>query len=163
MDCGTVVDDPFDRQRCIDGWKNDFIEQQVALVLGVGGLGCTVAFTLARLGIKKMILWDFDTVDVTNLNRQILFGKRDVGRTKVDAAFDGVAFHCVGETIVCLSVSFFHFIFLFSIFSVLFCFSFNFFQPKKKKMNSFLYCPVFSLFLRFVLFCFLFSVFKNVF
>jgi len=46
------------------------------LVLGCGGLGCTVAFALARLGIKKIILIDYDKVEISNLNRQILFFKR---------------------------------------------------------------------------------------
>jgi len=45
--------DPFDRQRWIDRWNQSLIEKQVALVLGCGGLGCSVSFTLARLGIKK--------------------------------------------------------------------------------------------------------------
>lgn len=92
--------DPFDRQRGIDGWKQAKIEEQVALVLGTGGLGCTVAFALGRLGIKKMILWDFDTIDVTNLNRQILFSKEDVGKNKVDVAAERVLQHCCGNTIV---------------------------------------------------------------
>ncbi|KAH3767932.1 ThiF family protein [Pelomyxa schiedti] len=90
--------DPFDRQRCLEGWNQDLVEQQVAFVLGVGGLGCGVAFTLARLGIKKMILLDYDVVDMTNLNRQILFSKADVGRRKVDAAADGIRAHIVGNT-----------------------------------------------------------------
>eukprot|EP01105_Mastigella_eilhardi_P017069 TRINITY_DN3920_c0_g3_i1.p1 TRINITY_DN3920_c0_g3~~TRINITY_DN3920_c0_g3_i1.p1 ORF type:complete len:222 (+),score=62.66 TRINITY_DN3920_c0_g3_i1:86-751(+) len=90
--------DPFDRQRCLADWDQTRMERQVALVLGVGALGCGVALALARLGVKKMILLDYDVVDVSNLNRQILFSKTDVGRHKVDAAADGVRLHIVGAT-----------------------------------------------------------------
>ena len=78
--------DPFDRQKGIDKWDQSLIEKQVCLVLGAGGIGSSVAFGLARLGVARIILWDFDTVDVTNLNRQILFTNSDVGRQKVQAA-----------------------------------------------------------------------------
>eukprot|EP01120_Amphizonella_sp_Union-15-10_P000567 TRINITY_DN10602_c0_g1_i1.p1 TRINITY_DN10602_c0_g1~~TRINITY_DN10602_c0_g1_i1.p1 ORF type:complete len:236 (-),score=36.42 TRINITY_DN10602_c0_g1_i1:64-771(-) len=66
--------------------------------MGVGGIGCTVAFALARLGIKKIILWDKDVVELSNLNRQILFSRADVGRPKVDAAADGLKPHLIGKT-----------------------------------------------------------------
>lgn len=78
--------DPFNRQKGIDKWDQTIIEKQVCLVLGCGGIGSSVAFALARLGVARIILWDFDTVDTTNLNRQILFHTADVGKPKVEAA-----------------------------------------------------------------------------
>ena len=45
------------------------MEDSVCLLLGVGGLGSGVALGLARLGVKKIILLDKDTVDITNMNR----------------------------------------------------------------------------------------------
>jgi len=90
--------DPFDRQRCLSQFDHSLIEQQVALILGCGGLGCTVAFALARLGIKKMIFIDYDKVDMSNLNRQILFSRKHVGMSKVEAAMDGIKPHLVGNT-----------------------------------------------------------------
>ena len=45
------------------------MDQSVCLVLGVGGLGSGVSMGLARLGVKKIILIDKDTVDITNMNR----------------------------------------------------------------------------------------------
>ncbi len=56
------------------------------MILGVGGLGCAVSLALARLGVKKMIMIDKDTVDISNLNRQVLFSWDDVGKPKVEIA-----------------------------------------------------------------------------
>jgi len=94
----TDPKDPFDRQRYMPGFDHSKIENQVAFVLGAGGLGCTVAFALARLGIKKMFILDFDVVDMSNLNRQILFSKEHVGKSKVEAAAQGLKAHLVGPT-----------------------------------------------------------------
>ena len=51
-------------------------------MLGTGGLGCGVALGLARMGVKKIILLDKENVEDSNLNRQILFTKEDVGKPK---------------------------------------------------------------------------------
>ena len=56
------------------------------LVVGLGGLGCPAALYLATSGIGRLVLNDFDSVDETNLPRQILYGPEDVGALKVDAA-----------------------------------------------------------------------------
>jgi len=56
------------------------------LVVGAGGLGCPVAIYLAAAGVGRIGLVDFDAVDVSNLQRQILFATDDVGRPKVVAA-----------------------------------------------------------------------------
>lgn len=58
----------------------------MCLLLGVGGLGTGVAMGLARLGVKKLILVDYETVDLLNLNRQILFSHRHIGISKAKAA-----------------------------------------------------------------------------
>src|SRR6185436_8481512 len=54
-------------------------------------LGSPVAMYLAAAGVGTLGLIDFDTVDVTNLHRQLLHGTRDVGRAKVDSAKDRLA------------------------------------------------------------------------
>jgi molybdopterin/thiamine biosynthesis adenylyltransferase len=57
-----------------------------ALVIGAGGLGCPVAQFLAAAGIGHLTLCDPDRVDLTNLQRQILFTTADIGTPKVTAA-----------------------------------------------------------------------------
>jgi adenylyltransferase/sulfurtransferase len=58
------------------------------LIIGAGGLGSPAALYLAAAGIGTIGLVDFDQVDVTNLQRQILYGTADVGRPKLDVAAD---------------------------------------------------------------------------
>lgn len=58
------------------------------LLIGVGGIGCAAASYLASSGVGHLLLNDFDTVDVTNLGRQVLFGPDDVGRNKAATAAD---------------------------------------------------------------------------
>lgn len=57
-----------------------------ALMVGLGGLGSAAALYLAAAGIGRLVLADFDSVDVTNLQRQILYRMADVGRRKTQAA-----------------------------------------------------------------------------
>jgi adenylyltransferase/sulfurtransferase len=56
------------------------------LLIGAGGLGCPLAQYLAAAGVGRIGLVDFDVVDVSNLQRQVLYGTADVGRPKVDVA-----------------------------------------------------------------------------
>lgn len=56
------------------------------LVIGAGGLGCPAMQSLASAGIGTITIIDDDTVDITNIHRQILFGADDVGKLKVEVA-----------------------------------------------------------------------------
>lgn len=63
--------------------KEKFSNARVA-VAGLGGLGSNIAVMLARSGIGHLLLVDFDTVDVTNLNRQ-MYMIPHLGRPKAEA------------------------------------------------------------------------------
>ncbi|HKV86791.1 MAG TPA: molybdopterin-synthase adenylyltransferase MoeB [Candidatus Dormibacteraeota bacterium] len=56
------------------------------LLLGAGGLGSPAAMYLAAAGVGKVGILDFDVVDASNLQRQLLHGHDDIGRTKVESA-----------------------------------------------------------------------------
>jgi molybdopterin/thiamine biosynthesis adenylyltransferase/rhodanese-related sulfurtransferase len=58
------------------------------LLVGAGGLGSPAALYMAAAGVGTLGLVDFDTVDLSNLQRQVLHGTSDVGRAKLDSARD---------------------------------------------------------------------------
>ena len=60
------------------------------LLIGAGGLGSPLGLYLAAAGVGHIGLVDFDVVDLTNLQRQLLHGTKDVGRTKLDSARDRI-------------------------------------------------------------------------
>jgi molybdopterin/thiamine biosynthesis adenylyltransferase/rhodanese-related sulfurtransferase len=61
------------------------------LLIGAGGLGSPAALYLAAAGVGTLGLVDFDNVDITNLQRQILHGTKDVGRPKLQSARERIA------------------------------------------------------------------------
>lgn len=62
------------------------IGRGTALLIGVGGIGCAAATYLASSGIGHLLLCDFDTVDETNLGRQVLYGPGNIGELKAEVA-----------------------------------------------------------------------------
>ncbi|MBM3302433.1 MAG: HesA/MoeB/ThiF family protein [Deltaproteobacteria bacterium] len=77
------------RQILLPQWQEAAQEQlkrSTVLVVGAGGLGSAVLTYLAVAGVGRIRIIDSDSVDLTNLNRQMLYGDQDVGRKKVDSA-----------------------------------------------------------------------------
>jgi sulfur-carrier protein adenylyltransferase/sulfurtransferase len=72
----------------LDGQKR--IKAASVLCIGTGGLGSPIALYLAAAGIGRMGLVDYDIVDFSNLQRQILHGTEDVGRKKLNSARDRI-------------------------------------------------------------------------
>ena len=70
------------------------------LIIGAGGLGSPVAIYLALAGVGTIGIVDFDTVDVTNLQRQILHHNDDVGRRKVESARETLESYNPGVKVV---------------------------------------------------------------
>lgn len=69
----------------------DAIVNARVLVVGAGGLGSPAAMYLAAAGVGTLVLADGDTVDMTNLQRQILHSQEGVGRLKVESGRDTLA------------------------------------------------------------------------
>src|SRR3982074_50149 len=64
------------------------LKQAKVLLVGTGGLGAPLGLYLAAAGVGRIGLVDFDIVDFTNLQRQVIHGTKDVGRKKLDSAAD---------------------------------------------------------------------------
>jgi len=64
------------------------LKRAKVLCIGAGGLGSPLALYLGAAGVGKLGLVDFDVVDFTNLQRQVIHGTSDVGRAKLDSARD---------------------------------------------------------------------------
>ena len=73
----------------LDGQKR--LKGARVLVVGAGGLGSPLALYLAAAGVGTLGLVDFDEVDASNLQRQILHGTKDIGRDKLASARDRLA------------------------------------------------------------------------
>ena len=74
------------------------------LIVGLGGLGSPAALYLASTGVGHLVLADFDTVNLSNLQRQIAHGMSDIGRPKVESARDAIADLNPDTRVTCVEV-----------------------------------------------------------
>lgn len=74
------------RQKLIQGWNQQALKDATVFIAGVGALGCEIGKDLALCGVGKLILCDLDTIETSNLSRQMLFYKGDEGRPKAEVA-----------------------------------------------------------------------------
>ncbi|CCH29491.1 ThiF family adenylyltransferase [Actinosynnema sp. NPDC047251] len=76
------------------GWHAQLALRQARVtVVGVGGVGSTAALALVQSGVGRVHLVEPDVVELSNLNRQILYTENDLGRAKVDVAVDVLRRH----------------------------------------------------------------------
>lgn len=79
----------YSRQLILEGFGNEAQEKLSrarVLVIGAGGLGCPILEYLAAAGIGTIGIADDDRVTYSNLNRQVLYGQKDIGKFKADLA-----------------------------------------------------------------------------
>jgi len=79
----------YNRQILMPQWDiaaQEKIRAATVLIVGMGGLGCPVALYLAAAGVGELRLADFDSVEESNLQRQVLYRQEDVGHSKAVAA-----------------------------------------------------------------------------
>ncbi|WP_043730684.1 ThiF family adenylyltransferase, partial [Nocardia asiatica] len=72
----------------VDGQKR--LKNAKVLVIGAGGLGSPALLYLAAAGVGTLGIVEFDEVDASNLQRQIIHGESDIGRPKADSARDSI-------------------------------------------------------------------------
>ena len=75
----------FEREELLIGDNISILKDKTVLILGIGGVGGYVTESMARCGIGHLILVDFDIIDETNINRQIIALHSNIGKKKVDA------------------------------------------------------------------------------
>lgn len=81
--------DRFERQVILPGFGPEGqarLRSASVLVIGAGGLGCPILLYLAAAGVGKIGIVDGDSVAKSNLNRQVLFGEKDLGKNKAETA-----------------------------------------------------------------------------
>lgn len=79
----------FERQYILNGFGIEGqkkLRNASVLMVGAGGLGCPALLYLAAAGVGRIGVIDGDIVNVTNLNRQVLFGEKDLGKNKAEQA-----------------------------------------------------------------------------
>lgn len=74
----------------ISWWRQEIVRQATVMVIGAGALGNEVLKNLALMGIGRLVICDFDTIEDSNLSRSVLFRASDRGRRKVDVAAEAV-------------------------------------------------------------------------
>lgn len=74
----------FEREELLIGDKINILKDKTILILGLGGVGGYVVESLARCGIGNLILVDYDKVDITNINRQIIATYDTIGKFKTE-------------------------------------------------------------------------------
>jgi len=75
----------FEREELLIGNKIDILKDKTILIVGIGGVGGYVVESMVRCGIGHIVLVDFDIVDISNINRQLVALHSTLGKKKVEA------------------------------------------------------------------------------
>jgi adenylyltransferase/sulfurtransferase len=74
------------RHHLIDWWDQEKLLEANVVVVGAGALGNEALKLLALMGVGRIHIVDFDTIELSNLTRMVLFNEKDIGRTKAEVA-----------------------------------------------------------------------------
>ena len=79
-------EDKYSRLRLIPWWDQDRLKNATIMVVGAGAIGNELVKNLTLLGIGKILIFDMDGIENTNLTRSVLYRAKDVGRYKAEVA-----------------------------------------------------------------------------
>lgn len=79
-------EDRYSRLKLIPWWDQERLRNAVVMVVGAGAIGNELIKNLTLLGIGKILIFDMDSIESSNLTRSVLFRARDVGRYKAEVA-----------------------------------------------------------------------------
>ncbi|MFX1255183.1 MAG: ThiF family adenylyltransferase [Promethearchaeota archaeon] len=83
---GNDSDSRYSRQQLLEEWDQTRFSEARVVIIGIGATGSVIASTLAMMGVGELVLVDMDTVELSNLSRQLLFQDTHISQFKVDAA-----------------------------------------------------------------------------
>lgn len=86
LEAADFEEDRYSRLRLIPWWDQDRLKNAKVMVVGAGAIGNELIKNLALLGIGRILIFDMDSIESTNLTRSILYRAKDVGRYKAQAA-----------------------------------------------------------------------------
>ena len=84
-------EDRYSRLRLIPWWDQDRLKNATIMVVGAGALGNELIKNLTLLGIGRILIFDMDSIENTNLTRSVLYRAKDVGRFKAEVAAERAA------------------------------------------------------------------------
>ncbi|MHA1300254.1 MAG: HesA/MoeB/ThiF family protein [Candidatus Helarchaeota archaeon] len=97
----------FHRQKIIPQWNQTSFDKKI-LIVGIGGMGCHMAVSCCRLGVRDIVLVDSDVIEPSNLNRQTLYNKKSIGMKKTEAAKNNLEYlHKINSNIEVVDIDIF--------------------------------------------------------
>lgn len=86
LESSDFEEDKYSRLRLIPWWDQERLSDATIMVVGAGAIGNELIKNLALLGIGKILIFDMDAIENTNLTRSVLYRAKDVGRYKAEVA-----------------------------------------------------------------------------
>ncbi|MDE7435655.1 MAG: ThiF family adenylyltransferase [Lachnospiraceae bacterium] len=91
LDASDFEEDRYSRLKLIPWWDQQRLLNATVMVVGAGAIGNELIKNLALLGVGKILIFDMDTIENTNLTRAVLYRVQDVGKYKADVAAERAA------------------------------------------------------------------------